>query len=56
MAPGETPSLTGESIGEAHRVLERTQTHPYGNQHTNPPTWESAPERCNSLVGSGGSD
>ena len=29
----ETPSLTGEFVGEAHRVLESTQTHPLGNQH-----------------------
>ena len=28
---GETPSLTGESVGEAHGVLERTQTHPPAN-------------------------
>ena len=27
-AAGETPSLTGESVGETHRVLEHTQTHP----------------------------
>ena len=32
-AAGETPSLTGELIGETHRVLEHTQTHPPGNQH-----------------------
>ena len=31
-AAGETPSLTGEFVGETHRVLERTQTHPLGNQ------------------------
>ena len=30
---GETPSLTGEFIGETYRVLERTQTHPPRNQH-----------------------
>ena len=30
---GETPNLTGESVGEAHRVLEGTQTHTPGNQH-----------------------
>ena len=29
----ETPSLTGEFIGETHRVLEYTQTHLRGNQH-----------------------
>ena len=27
VATGETPSLTGESIREAHRVLEHTQVH-----------------------------
>ena len=27
-AAGETPSLTGEFVGETHRVLEHTQTHP----------------------------
>ena len=31
-AAGETPSLIGEFIGETHRILERTQTHPPGNQ------------------------
>ena len=30
---GATPSLTGEFIGETHRVLELTQTHPSRNQH-----------------------
>ena len=30
---GEIPSLTGESIGEAHRILENTQAHPCRNQH-----------------------
>ena len=30
---GETPSLTGQFIGETHMVLECTQTHPPGNQH-----------------------
>ena len=34
---GETPSLTGESFREIHRVLERTQTHPPGNQHQKGP-------------------
>ena len=29
----ETPSLTGEFVGETHRVLECTQTHPPSNQH-----------------------
>ena len=33
MKAGETPSLTGESIGEAHGVLGYTQTHTLGNQH-----------------------
>ena len=37
VAAGETPSLTGEFIGETHRVLERTQTHPPGNQHQKGP-------------------
>ena len=32
-AKGETPSLTGEFTGETHRVPERTQAHPAGNQH-----------------------
>ena len=32
-AAGETPSLRGESVGEAHRVLEWTQIHPPRNQH-----------------------
>ena len=46
VAGGDTPSLTGEIIGETHRVLE----------HTNQPTQESAPEGPNFLAGSGGSD
>ena len=29
----ETPSLTGEFIGETHRVREHTQTHPPRNEH-----------------------
>ena len=33
MVAGETPSLTGEFIGETHRVLECTQNHAPGNQH-----------------------
>ena len=33
VAAGETPSLTGEFVGETHRVLGCTQTHPQGNQH-----------------------
>ena len=34
---GETPSLTGEFVGETHRVLENTQNHPPGNQHKKGP-------------------
>ena len=30
---GETPSLTGNFVGEAHGVLEHTQNHSPGNQH-----------------------
>ena len=30
---GETPSLTGEVVGETHRGLERAQALPLGNQH-----------------------
>ena len=33
MAAAETPSLTGEFVGETHRVLECTQAHTPGNQH-----------------------
>ena len=29
----ETPSLTGEFVGENYRVLEHAETHPPGNQH-----------------------
>ena len=29
----ETPRLPGEYVRETHRVVERTQTHPPGNQH-----------------------
>ena len=36
-AAGETPSLTGEFIGETHSVPERTQTHPPGNQNQQGP-------------------
>ena len=38
-AVGETPSLTGEFIGETHRVLECTQTHPPGIQHQESPVY-----------------
>ena len=47
VAVGETPSLTGEFVGETHMVLECTQTHP---------PRESAPQGPNLLVGSRGSD
>ena len=30
---GKTASLTGESVGGAHRILELTQAHLPGNQH-----------------------
>ena len=43
----ETLRITGESVGEDHRVLERTQTHPSGNQLL---------KGHNPLVGSEGSD
>ena len=32
-AVGKTPSLTGEFVGETHRILEHTQNHPPRNQH-----------------------
>ena len=32
-AAGETPSLTGELVGETHMVLECTQIYPPTNQH-----------------------
>ena len=47
-AVGETPSLTGEVVGETHRGLEHAQIHQ--------PTRESAPEGPSLIVGSGGSD
>ena len=47
-AAGETSSLTGEFVGETRRGLEHAQAHP--------PTWESALEGPNLIVGSGGSD
>ena len=46
-AVGETPSLTGEFVGESHRVLE---------MYTSPHTRESPPEGPNLLVGTGVSD
>ena len=36
-AAGETPSLTGEVVGETHRGLEYAQAHPLGNQHQKGP-------------------
>ena len=36
-AAGESPNLTGEFIGDTHRVLEYTQTHQPGNQHQKGP-------------------
>ena len=36
---GETPSLTGEFVGETHRGLEHTQTHPLRKQHQKGPIW-----------------
>ena len=36
-ATGETPSLTGEFVGETHRVLEHIQTHPTRKQHQKGP-------------------
>ena len=40
VAAGETPSLTGEFIGETHRRLECAQAiHPLGNQHQRGSVW-----------------
>ena len=36
-AAGETPSLTGEFVGETHRVPEGIQTHTPRNQHQKGP-------------------
>ena len=36
---GETTSLTGEFVGETHRVLELTQNHPPRNQHQKGPIY-----------------
>ena len=36
-AAGETPSLTGEVIGETHRGLECAQAHPLRSQHQRGP-------------------
>ena len=34
---GEAHSLTGEFIGETHRILERIEAHPLRNQHQKGP-------------------
>ena len=36
-AVGETARLTGVFVGQTHRVLECTQTHPPRNQHQKGP-------------------
>ena len=36
-AEEETPSFTGEFVGETHRGLECAQAHPLGNQHQRGP-------------------
>ena len=36
-AAGETPSVTGEVVGETHRGLEHAQAHLLGNQHQSGP-------------------
>ena len=38
-AAGETPSLTGEFVGETHRGLERAQAHTLENQHQRVPIY-----------------
>ena len=42
-AAGETPSLTGEVVGQTHRGLECAQAHLLGNQHQRGPIrlWEA---------------
>ena len=42
-AAGETPSLTGEVVGETHRGLEHAEAHLLGNQHQRGPIrlWEA---------------
>ena len=37
VAAGEIPSLTGEFVGEIHRVLEHAQAHSLRNQHQRGP-------------------
>ena len=36
-AARETPSLTGEFVGETHRDLEHAQAYPLRNQHRRGP-------------------
>ena len=52
-AAGETPSLTGEVVGETHRGLEHGSL---GGWVTSLPTRESAPEGTSLIVGRRGSD
>ena len=47
VAAEETPSLTGEFVGETHRLRKCTQTHPLANPHL---------KGHKPLVGSEGSD
>ena len=37
VAAEESPSLTGQPVGETHRGLEHAQAHPLGNQHQRGP-------------------
>ena len=39
VAAGETPSLTGECVGETHGGLESAQAHPLRKQHQSGPIW-----------------
>ena len=50
VAAGETPSLTGEVVGETHRGLERAQALEIL------PTQESAPDGPSLIMGSRGSE
>ena len=56
-AAEETPSLTGEFVGETHRGLECTQAYPPGTQHQKGPLclwvaegvteiWQSGASHC----------
>ena len=52
---GETPSFTGEFVGETHRALECTQNYPPRNQHQKGPIsggsdWKMAKSRASSIV------